>query len=124
MSRKFLQLDFIEPYSLTSSPIYWCPLLVACLIMNQYPMNTISVLIKMVTLRRLVLLAPATVQWKTPGPLTLKEKPTKPIQVLLWPQTLSLTVKRSISSLAWMFINCNQFTVCLGACSSDLRVCF
>ena len=27
-------------------------------------------------------LPPATVQWKTPGPLTLKAQPNKPVQVL------------------------------------------
>ena len=43
--RKSLQLDFVEPYFLPSLSTYWSLLLLTFLVMNQYPMNTISLLI-------------------------------------------------------------------------------
>ena len=121
MSKKSLQLDFIELYSLLSSPKYWSPLLLTSLIMNQYPMNTFSVLIMNIqarleidhfTLRLRVCgrtwigLVGFSFRVKGPGVFhcTVAGGKTSPLRVTIF--------------------NCNQFTVWLGACSSDPRVCF
>jgi len=91
--------------------------------MNQYPMNTISVLIVNIQARLEINLFTLRLRvcgrtWRGLVGLSFRVK-VKGLEVLY-----RAVAGGKISLLRVAIFNCNQFTVCLKACSSDPRVCF